>query len=136
MTDQLTVLVVANLGMNTGKIAAQVSHATVGVLADVPRSNPWYRHQKTVVLAVGNALELDVLCENAAKRGVKTWIVVDAGKTQVNPGTITCGAMFGDSKTIKQITKYFRLYSWDDKQVYQGIEAKVRRELEDKYGTK
>lgn len=130
MTDQLTILVVANLGMSTGKIAAQVSHATVGATRELSAGHPWLLSQKTVILAVANSLELDVFCEKAEKNGIKSYVVVDAGKTQVDPGTVTCAALGpGPTETIKYVTKYLRLYSWDNKEVYKGIENRIRREF-------
>jgi PTH2 family peptidyl-tRNA hydrolase len=97
MAMKLAVAVRADLGMGRGKIAAQVAHAAVAaVLAGLGGDDlaAWLGEgHPTVVLKVTGAGQLDELARQARAGGLPVELISDAGRTQVGPGTVTCGAI-------------------------------------------
>jgi len=91
----VVLLVRADLGMGRGKIAAQAAHAAVTAALSTlgsPAFDAWVRDgQPKVVCRVESAEELHAVVERALGSGVAAGIVHDAGRTQVEPGTPTCG---------------------------------------------
>ena len=96
---KMTALVRTDLGMGVGKIAAQVSHATLGAYRDACTSNSdavraWSEcGEPTIVLQVGSLAELDALLAAARARGLVAHSVSDAGRTEVEAGTKTVGCV-------------------------------------------
>ncbi len=92
----MIIVVREDLKLSCGKIAAQASHAAVGCafLAKKKRTK-WFREwkdegEKKVVVRVENLDELFELEMDAKARDITTYIVSDAGLTEVPPGTVTC----------------------------------------------
>src|SRR5438270_7597612 len=91
---KMVIVVRADIGMGRGKAAAQVAHAAVAATltaAGSPRLSAWLADgQPKVVLRVGSAEALEdvVAAAHAARLSVET--VEDAGRTQLEPGTVTC----------------------------------------------
>lgn len=79
--------------MTPGKIAAQCSHASLGSYKKTNKKirKKWEANgAKKVVLKVKNKkelLELRSLCQNSK---IPSYLVKDAGRTQLPKGTITC----------------------------------------------
>ncbi len=97
MGDIKQVIVVRrDLGMGTGKIAAQVGHACVLGAEHVRKSNrgwydEWTEHgQEKVVLKVSSLSELEDIKKHAISLDLPWSEVTDAGHTQIEPGTVTC----------------------------------------------
>ena len=96
---KMTALVRTDLGMGVGKIAAQVSHATLGAYRDACTRNSdavraWSEcGEPTIVLQVGSLAELDALLAAARARGLVAHSVSDAGRTEVEAGTKTVGCV-------------------------------------------
>ncbi len=85
-----------DLKMSSGKLSAQVAHASLMSYERVKSKNPeiasaWKSEgQMKVVLKVGSEEEL-LDCYNKAKAvGIPCELVRDAGHTQVEPGSLTC----------------------------------------------
>lgn len=93
---KLAVAVRTDLGMGRGKIAAQVGHASVMALERVRASHPgwaaeWLESgQAKVVVRAAGPKELQGLRARAVDLGVPWSEVADAGRTQLEPGTVTC----------------------------------------------
>ncbi len=101
MTVKLVVLVRKDLDMRAGKIAAQVGHASVLAYkgASVMKRLLWKAaSEKLVVLKVANFPELCRIQATAEAHGLRTYPVVDAGRTAVEPWTITCMAIGPDDE--------------------------------------
>ncbi len=103
------VVVVRNdLKMSKGKIAAQVSHASVECMLRSHKDlvDEWrMQGMKKVVLKVENLDELRKINTEAEDAGLATSFITDAGHTEVKPGTITClGIGPEDEKKIDKIT--------------------------------
>lgn len=93
---KLVVLVRDDLKMGKGKIAAQVGHAAVECALfaekkDRKAFDAWYRcGQPKIVLKVGSLEELDGYRMIASGNKIHIAVITDAGRTQVDPGTVTC----------------------------------------------
>jgi len=87
------ILVRNDLKLPKGKLAVQVSHASVGALVKSHKDDieKWQMEgQKKVVLKVKNLEELLEYKNKAEDLGLVTALIEDAGKTVLKPGTITC----------------------------------------------
>ena len=109
MAMKLALVVRSDLGMGRGKIAAQVAHAAVAaVLANGGRRDfaAWLAEgQPKVVLKVASAEQLAELVRGAAAAGLPVELIRDAGRTQVDPGTVTCCAVGpADSARVDAVT--------------------------------
>ncbi len=97
MESKLALVVRADLGMGRGKIAAQAAHAAVAAaLATLP--SPEFRAwladgQPKVVLRANGEEQLLAIADQAAAAGLAVQVVRDAGRTQVDAGTVTCCAI-------------------------------------------
>ncbi|TKJ17052.1 aminoacyl-tRNA hydrolase [Candidatus Woesearchaeota archaeon B3_Woes] len=87
------ILVRKDLKLPKGKLAAQVSHASVGALLKSHKDDiSKWRNQgmKKVILKVADEKELFKFKQLAEDNGLTAELITDAGKTVVEPGTITC----------------------------------------------
>jgi len=101
--------------MGKGKAAGQCAHASVSAYALALSRNKedareWEEEgQKKIVLKVGSEEELLALYEKM-KREMPCALIRDAGKTQLEPGTLTCfGAGPADESLINKHTKDLKL---------------------------
>ncbi|VVC01396.1 Peptidyl-tRNA hydrolase [uncultured archaeon] len=115
MALKQAIIVRGDLDMGKGKIAAQVSHASLSAfrkseLADKFTARKWEAEgQKKVVLKVAGEAELLQLYEQM-KREIPCSLIRDAGHTQVEPGTVTCfGAGPAEEAKIDKHTKELKL---------------------------
>jgi len=109
------IIIRSDLGMSKGKIAGQCAHASVSAYAlalsrEKEDAREWEEEgQKKIVLKVGGEGELLALYEQM-KREMPCALIRDAGKTQLEPGTITCfGAGPADEAIINKYTKELKL---------------------------
>ncbi|KAK7746969.1 hypothetical protein SLS53_002157 [Cytospora paraplurivora] len=102
---KLVLVVRTDLGMTKGKIAAQCGHATLACYKSLAkaasRGGPaspearllqrWERHgqAKVAVQTRGGQDELELLLGKAQSLGVTAEVIVDAGRTQIDPGSMT-----------------------------------------------
>jgi len=109
MREYKQVIVVRDdLKLSRGKLAVQVAHgAIIGYeLADKKVVEEWKRQgQKKIVLKVPDLRSLMEIKEKAEGLGLKVGVVVDAGLTEVPPGTVTA-LVIGpdDAKLIDRVT--------------------------------
>jgi PTH2 family peptidyl-tRNA hydrolase len=104
------------LTMSAGKLAAQVAHAAVGGVwdcddrPDVMRS--WLRGGTTkIVLRAASAEALGILCGLAEEADLPNALVVDEGRTEIPPGSVTCLAIGpAEEEAINKITGNLPLY--------------------------
>ena len=98
---KMVVIVREDLGMGVGKIAAQVSHATLGAYKATKRKPGgeetlliWEQGgEPTIVLKVSDSAALDECVKQAEARELVACPIADAGRTEVAPGTVTCCAI-------------------------------------------
>ncbi len=103
---KVVVLVRQDLKMSKGKTAAQVSHAAVSCALQAYRKRPslfsqWDGiGQKIVCLKVASQKELFEFKAIADAQNLITAIVCDAGRTEVDPGTITCMGIGPEKQSV------------------------------------
>jgi|TARA_B100001971_G_C18174927_1_gene529375 PTH2 family peptidyl-tRNA hydrolase len=93
MAYKQVILVRQDLKLPKGKMAVQVSHASVGALVKSHKDDiaEWKKvGMKKVVLKVENLDELLIFKQQAEDAGLVIALVEDAGRTVVEPGTVTC----------------------------------------------
>ena len=95
LTADVKQVIVANQALNLprGKLAAQVAHAAVGafLVAPADAQAAWLRvGMPKIVVGVASEAELSSLREAAERVGIPSFLVQDAGRTVLLPGTITC----------------------------------------------
>ncbi len=86
------IVVRKDLNLSSGKLAAQVAHAAVGAYrnCDKDKRETWNSSgSKKVVVEAKNKNEMLDAWNLAKKEGVATFLVKDAGKTEIPSGTIT-----------------------------------------------
>mmetsp|Transcript_13463 Transcript_13463/g.37808 ORF Transcript_13463/g.37808 Transcript_13463/m.37808 type:complete len:114 (-) Transcript_13463:76-417(-) len=105
-----------DLKMSKGKIAAQCCHACLGVWKKLwRRRDPVLRvweecGQPKVTLQVPNEEAMLELYQRAKETGVPTYIVVDAGRTQVAPNSRTVMAVGPwNEKDVNSVTGKLKL---------------------------
>ncbi|XP_027161143.1 peptidyl-tRNA hydrolase 2, mitochondrial isoform X1 [Coffea eugenioides] len=114
--QQAPVLVVRNdLKMGKGKIAAQCSHATLGlykkILHRAPKAlNRWEMcGQVKVVVKIESEDEMLVLQERAKALSLPTHVTVDAGRTQIAPNSRTVMSILGPADMVDDVTGGLKL---------------------------
>ena len=93
MSYKQVILVREDLKLPKGKLAAQCSHASVDsvIKSDKKLVEAWKKEGgKKVVLKVKDEKELLKYKQMAEDNGLKTALITDAGRTVLEPGTITC----------------------------------------------
>lgn len=113
---KMVLLIRTDLPMGAGKVAAQAGHASVGAVLQLAK-NPallgrWGADgQKKVALGVKSLRRMDELAEAARAHRLNVFEVVDAGRTEVDPGTKTVVAIGpAAAPDIDSITGELRLY--------------------------
>jgi peptidyl-tRNA hydrolase, PTH2 family len=105
---KLALVVRTDLRMGRGKIAAQVAHAAVTAVLESRDADvaAWLSQgQPTVVLKVVTSEELLDLARQGRADGLIAEVVHDAGRTQVEPGTVTCCAIGpADNERVDRVT--------------------------------
>eukprot|EP00884_Botryococcus_braunii_P010929 jgi/Botrbrau1/19838/Bobra.0124s0075.1 len=112
---KMVLVVAADLGMSTGKIAAQCAHASLGLYKLMVSSNiPWLSSweaegEKTIVLSAESSQILDELAGKADLLQLPCFLVHDDGRTEVAPGSKTVLAVAGMSEFVDSVTGRLRL---------------------------
>jgi len=107
------ILARTDLKMSKGKLAAQVSHASVEAMLKSHKDDieDW-RHQgmKKTVLKVASRQQLFYYKKKAEDAGLVVGLIIDAGHTQLKPGTPTCLGIGPDSEEkIDEVTGKLKL---------------------------
>ncbi|KNZ71465.1 putative peptidyl-tRNA hydrolase 2, partial [Termitomyces sp. J132] len=110
------VLVVrTDLGMTSGKIAAQYAHATLACYKTLQSMNPallrqWERTGQTkIALRCKDEDELLLLQAQAQSLNLCARSIQDAGRTQIAAGSRTVLGIAGPTRLINQVTGKLRL---------------------------
>ncbi|PHJ24937.1 peptidyl-trna hydrolase [Cystoisospora suis] len=116
VNSTLSPLPVADLGMGKGKIAAQCGHATLGAFKHATRrQSPFLRAweaggQMKIAVKIKDDVELRSLLHAAQRKGLNTYAVCDAGRTQIPAGSLTVLAIGpGPEDAINEITGHLKL---------------------------
>ena len=97
MSDLKQVLLIrTDVKMSKGKIAAQAAHASVDATLGANKKlvkNWRSQGMKKIALKVESLEELTTMLQKAQDADLITSLIKDAGHTEVDPGTTTCGAI-------------------------------------------
>ena len=114
---KMALLVREDVAMGAGKLAAQAGHAAVGAAMATRDRSPMLMGrwecdgQKKVTLGVKNLRVMNELLGEAKTARLTTFVVEDAGRTEVEPGTVTVAAIGpAAASDIDKITGHLRLY--------------------------
>lgn len=116
MSFKMCILIRDDLKMSKGKVLAQVSHAMVDATVKAyTQSQLFFKWradgEKIVILKVPNEKTLMYIMNIAERKGVNYGYTVDAGLTEVLPGTKTVGFVGPDFEDkIEKLTGQLRLY--------------------------
>ncbi|CAD6193634.1 unnamed protein product [Caenorhabditis auriculariae] len=116
-THKMVLVANMSLKMGTGKLAAQVGHATLGVYRQAMNSedgssaiNEWTRHGQVKIVVKGQSTEqLMDLCKAAKDAGCYYYLVQDAGYTQIPAGSRTVLGVFGTVEQVDSVTGGLKL---------------------------
>ncbi|XP_075430476.1 putative peptidyl-tRNA hydrolase 2 [Ascaphus truei] len=105
------------LPMGTGKIAAQVGHAAVGLYQLVLKESKtremaykWDEYgAKKVVLQGSSTIHLLELQALALSMNLPTYLVQDAGRTQIAAGSQTVLSIMGEEESVNKVTGKLKL---------------------------
>jgi len=112
---KLVLVVRTDLGMTSGKIAAQCSHATLACYKILQAEDPallrqWERTGQTkVALRCEHEEELLLLEAQAQSLDLCARSIEDAGRTQIAAGSRTVLGIIGPTRLINQVTGELRL---------------------------
>ncbi|KAH0600725.1 hypothetical protein MHUMG1_01724 [Metarhizium humberi] len=118
---KLVLVVRTDLGMTKGKMAAQCSHATLACYKALARSAPdsaerkllqrWEkRGQAKIAVQVKSEAELMDLRWKALDAGLTAEVIQDAGRTQIDPGSLTVlGVGPAPKSAVDKITGHLKL---------------------------
>jgi PTH2 family peptidyl-tRNA hydrolase len=110
---KFVIVVRKDLNMACGKIATQVGHACSSVVYNnIDLIYNWVKHgnQKKSVLKVKSEDELIDLLKKARDLKILTTVIRDAGRTQVEPNTLTCCGFGPDiSYKLDKLTGHLKL---------------------------
>ena len=116
MEYKMVVVVRADLRLTPGKMAVQVAHAAVNcALASRKKKSEWFdawyqEGQKKVVIKVPSLNDLYALKMQAEDAGLTNSLIIDAGLTELPPGTTTClGIGPGPNALVDSITGDLKL---------------------------
>uniref|UniRef100_A0A672IR19 peptidyl-tRNA hydrolase n=1 Tax=Salarias fasciatus TaxID=181472 RepID=A0A672IR19_SALFA len=106
-----------DLAMGVGKVAAQVGHAAVGLYQTLQEKNSWremswkwdHSGAKKVVVQGTNVAHLLELQALAMSLSLPTYLVQDAGLTQVESGSRTVLAIMGEEEMVNNVTGSLKL---------------------------
>jgi PTH2 family peptidyl-tRNA hydrolase len=103
-----------DIGMGTGKLAAQVAHASLSAYEDTdPGARKEWKGggQKKVVLKAAGEEEIFELADRAEREGISHAVIRDAGHTQLESGTVTALAVgpAADDR-VDRVTGHLSLY--------------------------
>lgn len=102
------------LKMGKGKLCAQCAHAAVGILQTASHGDEyrlWMQYgQPKICLKCEDDTEMDLLQKKASAAGVDSFMVQDAGRTQVPSGSKTVLAIGpADNEILDTITGHLKL---------------------------
>jgi PTH2 family peptidyl-tRNA hydrolase len=107
------IIIRTDLKMDKGKIASQCAHASVSAFIESGKrkQDAWLNQgMKKIVLKVKTKKELLSMCRKAKAAKLKCVIITDAGRTQIEPGTMTALGIGPDSDVkIDKVTSKLKL---------------------------
>lgn len=114
MTLKQVILVREDLKLPKGKASAQVAHAAVEAAhrSDKEKVKAWRAAgMAKIVLKVADETTLLAYHQRAKEAGLTTALITDAGRTVVDPGTLTCmGVGPDEEEKLDDLFRGLKLY--------------------------
>ena len=117
-SHKMVFVINGSLKMGVGKVGAQVGHAAIGLYRELqelkgrigPMLAQWSEDGETKIVLNGDDPQalMDIETKAVAK-GIPTFLVTDAGMTQVAPGSVTVLGLFGERSALDSITGHLKL---------------------------
>ena len=108
------IIIRSDLGMSRGKLAAQACHASLGAYkrAKDLKIKKWeLEGERKVIVQVDSQEDLFLIYELVKAAGIPSYLVTDAGHTELPPSTVTSlGVGPDDDDTIDKITQDLKLF--------------------------
>lgn len=103
----------SDVKMSKGKTAAQAAHGSLTAYVNANGSlsaKDWYKNSMTKVVLKADLNTMLAIAKGASANGIPVAIIKDEGRTEIEPGTITCVAI-GPSyeDLISRFTKDLKL---------------------------
>lgn len=117
-STKMVIIIRTDLKMGRGKIASQAAHAAVLLYqSSIETSNPhlkWWLHtgQPKIVLKIDTNCDEDLtnIYQKAKDLNLNTCMVKDAGRTQIDTGTLTAVGIGPNRKEdVEKLTSNFKL---------------------------
>lgn len=93
MKPAMYIFMNSTVGMSPGKLAAQAAHAAVEAfqISDNAKIEAWYlgRHHTKLIMDGGSGTQLKVIREYLERRGFSCELIIDEGRTEIEPFTPT-----------------------------------------------
>lgn len=93
MKPVMYIFVNSTAGMSPGKLAAQTAHAAVEAfqISDNAKIDAWYlgRHHTKLIMDGGSGTQLKVKQDYLERRGFSCELIIDEGRTEIEPFTPT-----------------------------------------------
>ena len=102
----MVLIVRSDLKLSSGKMVAQTGHAAVEIALKAKRSEPnlltrWRNEgARKIALKVANEDALKQLYNDAINAKLITYLVKDAGHTEIPPGTLTVVGILGPRRAV------------------------------------
>ena len=110
----MAIIIRKDLKLPAGKAVSQGAHAAVECVlrSDKDKVKSWRDNgMPKIVLKVNDLKELQKYNQIAKDNGLVTALITDAGRTTVEPGTVTCLAIGPDKEEkIDRVIKELKLY--------------------------
>ncbi len=100
---KMVIMMRTDIQMGKGKIASQAAHAAVSLVIEIITGgkslhrewlDEWLNEgQPKIVVKISSESELIERIDRARVENLPTTLIHDAGRTQIDPGTLTCGAI-------------------------------------------
>ncbi|KAJ3210883.1 hypothetical protein HDU82_007212 [Entophlyctis luteolus] len=112
---KLVLVVNSTLSMSAGKVAAQCSHAALGAVISSAASpsviREWQEQGEPIVVVASGDQRFDEMQRKCKEERITTFLVCDAGRTEVASGSETVLAVGpADAVAVDRITGVLRLY--------------------------
>ncbi|KAI4459493.1 peptidyl-trna hydrolase 2 [Holotrichia oblita] len=112
VTCKMVFIINSALNMGIGKIAAQVAHASLGLYRNLIHDRnmteelgAWEEYgEKKIVLKGTNDVHLQELQKLATEKNIHSYLVRDAGRTQIPEGSITVLGLFGEENLVNTVS--------------------------------
>lgn len=110
---KMIIVMRVDLGMSVGKMVAQGAHAAAGLMRSLGPTDYslWLANGLTkIVVRAESEAELNDIRQRARVAGLRVYPVSDAGRTEVEPGTLTCiGIGPQPAREVDKVTGGLRL---------------------------